>query len=251
MLILNRSKPILVICNGKSTSQLDWEWIKINRKKIKIFCMNAAYKIFSQVGVYPDFYANLDSVVLESHKEKIKELINKKKINKIFLNGLCEFDYSDSTLQKVVKSKKKFGELSNNFYNFNSWMNTGSDSVQISIMMGFNKIFVIGVDGYVEIINESEKKEGIVYEIKKTPEHNPNYWFSHYQEKGELYNLPNSSFAHIPGWDKAIDVCRKNKIEFYNLSNNDYTKIPKMNFLKFKEMIENESFLAANSINYN
>jgi hypothetical protein len=251
MLIFNRSKPILIICNGPSTSQIDWNWMKIHRKNFNIFCMNSSYKMFDTLNFYPDFYSNLDSVVLESHKEKIKKLIIQKKIKKIFLNGLCKFDYSDKTLQKVVKSKTFFGDLSKNFYNFNSWMNTGSDSVQISIMMGFNKIFIIGVDGYLEVIKEAEKKQGNIYEVKKTPDYNPNYWFSNYQEKGELYNLPNASFAHVPGWEKALSECKKNKIELYNLSNNNYTKIPKINFSKFKETIENESFMATNSIHHN
>jgi hypothetical protein len=238
MLIFSRSRPILIICNGKSTNQLDWNWLKKFRNKIDIFCMNSAYKKFCELDFFPDYYSNLDSVVLESHKEKIQELIDKNKIKKIFLNGLCEFNYTNNALQKITKSKIFFGNLSKDFNNFNSWMNTGSDTVQISIMMGYKKIFVIGVDGYVEMIKESELKQGIICEIKETPKDNPNYWFSDYQEKGDVYNLPNASFAHVPGWNKAIEVCKENKIQLYNLSNNDYVNIKKIDFLKFKEMIQ-------------
>ncbi len=238
MLILNRSRPILIICNGKSTCKLDWNWLKLVREKLDVFCMNAAYKKFEELDFYPKYYSNLDSVVLESHVENINKLISKRKIKKIFLNGLCNFDFSDKELQKIVKSKNFFGDLSKSFDRFNSWMNTGSDTVQISIMMGYKKIFVIGVDGYVEVINEAEKKHGIVYQIKETPKDNPNYWFSNYQEKGEIYNLPNASFAHVPGWDKTLEVCKKNNIDLYNLSDNNYTNIPKIDFLSFKEIIE-------------
>jgi hypothetical protein len=96
----------------------------------------------------------------------------------------------------------------------------------------------ISVDGYVEIIKESEKKHGIVYQIKETPMDNPNYWFSNYQEKGEIYNLPNQSFAHVPGWNKAIEVCKKNKITLYNLSNNNYTNMSKIRLCDFYKIIE-------------
>lgn len=232
--------PILIICNGKSTNQLNWDWLKFNKNKIDTFAMNGAYKIFEKLNFYPDYYSNLDGVVLESHKHKIKKLINEEKIKKIFLNSSCDFDFgSSSKIYKINKIKNSFDcNLSETFDSFNSFMNTGCDSVQISIMMGYKIIYLIGVDGYLEIIDGVRKKEGIIYEVIETPKENPNYWFSSYQEKGEFYNLPNASYAHQPSWERIFEICKKKKIKLLNLSNNDYTNITKIRFLDFTKKIE-------------
>ena len=229
---------ILIICNGKSVSQIDWEWLK-RQKNLDTFAMNAAYKTFEKLDFYPTYYSNLDNIVIQSHSSKVQQLLSLNKIKKMYLHSCCSFEGTYQPIKKVFPITK---EISDDFSNFNSWMNTGSDSVQISIMMGYKQIYVIGVDGYVEMIPEAERKEGIVLEIKETPKDNPNYWFNEYQEKGERYQLPNAQKAHVPGWNKAKNYCKDNNIKLINLSNNDYVDLEKMSYNKFVNLISTKIF---------
>ena len=48
-------------------------------------------------------------------------------------------------------------KLSKNCKDFKSIANTGSDCVQLAVMMGYREIYIIGVDGYVEKINEANE----------------------------------------------------------------------------------------------
>jgi len=233
---IKKIKPIIIICGGQSTKQIDWEWLKKYKNKIDTFGLNNAYKTYQQLDFYPTYYANLDQVVIQSHKEKIQKLIKENKIKKFFLHGECEFE-KHATYQPVNKIIPAYRDLSCDFKKFHTWMNTGSDAVQISIMLGYKQIYVIGVDGYIEMPKGKQKK-GIVYEMIDTPKKNSNYWFDNYIEKGEIYNLPNAEFSHKPGWEKAIRVCSQKNIKITNLSGNDYIRAPKLSFIEFTNKIE-------------
>lgn len=194
--------------------------------------MNASYKVFKELDFYPTYYANLDQTVIQSHQKQIQELMNINKIQKMFLHDYVQFD-PHITYTPIHKTFPITKDISTSFDDFHSWMNTGSDSVQIAIMLRYKTIYVIGVDGYIERIPEAKQLDGIVWEITETPKENPNYWFAHYQEKGERYNLPNAHTAHIPGWKKTINYCKNNAIQLLDLSFGNYTNIPKISYKEF------------------
>ena len=155
---------ILIIGNGKTTSKINWKWLK--NSKIDTFGMNSAYRMYEKEQFYPTYYANLDDVVIISHKKNLQELLDKKKIKKYFYLRNCSFkkyeykDYQFNENERYVgvhKKNTKEKKLSTNFNNFYSWGNTGSDCVQIAIMLGYTDIYVIGIDGYVEKIKNSNE----------------------------------------------------------------------------------------------
>lgn len=234
-------KPILIICNGPSAAQIDWEWLKTQRDRLDTFGMNNAYKMYNKLDFYPTYYANLDNIVIQSHKNKIQELLQLNKIQKLFLHSVCNFE-PHITYQRITKLPQQKGEfferdgdLSTNFDEFHSWMNTGSDAVQISIIMGYKTIYLIGADGYREQIKEAKHLHGIMYEITETPTFNPNYWFPDYLEKGDRYNAPTSEY--LPGWKKTWLVCKKNNINLFNLSRkNTYSEyMPMVEYADFRK----------------
>jgi len=236
----NSSKPILIIGSGKSSSQIDWDWLNNNKDKIDTFAMNSSYKIFQKLNFYPTYYANLDNVVIVSHKEKLQALLDMKKIKKCYYLDNVKFKENE-TYCKVSKKQPPWDGVSKNISNFHTWANTGSDCVQLAIMMGYKEIYIIGVDGYVEKIKEARYTSNNTLVIKKTPKDNPNYWFPEYQEKGDSYNIPNATMWHKPGWDYSSKICKSLNIKYYNLSmNKNYiTTIPFISYDKFKKRIEN------------
>merc|ERR1711871_369075 len=204
--------------------------------------MNSAYKIYEKLGFYPTYYANMDDVVLVSHKKKLQELLDKKKINKCFYLKWCSFlkypkeKYNfneNSSYVPIIKTGG--GRLSTSTNTFSSWANTGSDCVQLAVMMGYRDIYIIGVDGYVEKIKEAKEviKNGRrTFVIKENPKDNPNYFFAEYQEKGEEYNPPDAIKWHVPGWETANKFCKLLSIKLLNMSNPEYIKsIP---FIKYE-----------------
>jgi len=248
-----QKKPILIIANGKTAGQIDWKWLKNNSDKLDTFGMNSAYKIYKKLDFYPTYYANMDDVVVVSHKKKLQELLDRRTIKKCFYLKWCSFIkyhpnmYSfneNETYVPIIKSATSAYKLSSNTENFSSWSNTGSDCVQLAIMMGYREIYLIGVDGYVEKIQEAEEfiqngRRTLI--IKKTPEDNPNYFFKEYQEEGDEYNPPNESSAHRPGWRTVANHCKLMGINVLNMSNPNYIKsIPFTDYDTFKNNIENK-----------
>ena len=72
-----KDRPILIIGNGGSASKIDWEWLR--SADLDTFGMNSAYKRYEELSFYPTYYANLDDVVIVSHKERLQQLLDKKK----------------------------------------------------------------------------------------------------------------------------------------------------------------------------
>jgi len=150
----------------------------------------------------------------------------------------------NETYVPIIKSARSAYKLSSNTNKFSSWSNTGSDCVQLAIMMGYREIYLIGVDGYVEKIQEAEEyiqngRRTLI--IKKTPADNPNYFFKEYQEAGDEYNPPNEKTAHRPGWKTVTNYCKLMNINILNMSNRDYIKsIPFIDYDTFKNNIENK-----------
>ena len=101
-------------------------------------------------------------------------------------------------------------------------------------MLGYRKIYLIGVDGYKKNIIPEAKKINKKLVMKETPKKNVNYWFNDYQEKGEIFNVPNQHIFHIPGWKNMCFSFHINiKINVFNLSNKNYIK-----YFKFKTLKE-------------
>jgi hypothetical protein len=229
--------PILIICGGKSAAQINWEWLK-KQKNVDTFGMNKAYKTYEKLGFYPTYYANLDSVGIHTDAPHVQKLIKLNKIRKMFLHGIIEFE-EHATYQRIDKLPQKQGQfferatdLSTDFGEFDSWMNTGSDSIQISMMLGYKKIYFIGADGYADKIKGVKRVHGIVDEVLETPKENPNYWFPDYLEKGERFQHPKPG-ERLPGWKKTWLMCQKYRIEIFNLSYTSDPNIPSMNYKEF------------------
>ena len=111
--------------------------------------------------------------------------------------------------------------------------------IQNALKIGYKRIYLIGCDlNYIEQIKESNKKinnkNQEFLQMEKTPEKNPNYWFDDYQQKGDIYNIPNGKEMHLPGWEAIKKYTDFYNIEIFNCS--DISEIPYFKFYDIKKI---------------
>lgn len=59
--------------------------------------------------------------------------------------------------------------------------------------------------------------------LTKNIEHNPNYWFDNYQQKGDKFNLPGTDKFQMGSWENIYKYC-PDDVQIYNGS--AVSKIP-------------------------
>lgn len=220
-------KKLLVICNGPSTKNLDWNFLNKNKDKIDTFCVNSIYRKFKDFNFYPTYFGCFDFIVGKFHEQNFQKLINDE-TNKIkqfyFLNNIKLNDKTNRLKTITIKNtKEKY--ISTNLNMFSDWLNSGVNALQIGCILGYKEIYIIGVDGYkVEKFKETINFSGNTLIMSETPHKNPNYFVDDYQQKGDLYQVINQDVYHKPGWEIAGKITKENNIKVYNMGNRDYVK---------------------------
>ena len=182
--------PLIILGNGPSLRGFDFQGL-IGYDTIG---MNAAYRYWDRINWYPTYYICLDTIVVKSHQQEIKRLIDnsdKYRIKKFFLReDFFEYQPSYRNHDKVVTYEDL---IQKNITIFDCiHVTTGSFSARLAIHEGYKNIILLGIDeNYVNFIKESKLKEDITLEITETPKNNPNYFFEDYQQTGDLYQIAN------------------------------------------------------------
>ena len=191
---MTSKRRIFIAGNGPSLREVDFDdlcgtdWLG----------MNAAYRHWDRIGVYPTIYSCLDKVVVKSHATEILRLYDERKIDKFFLvkdilEELPDFPQDDRVffLEDMVESTAPGSEIFKTA--FSDKKTTGSWAVRFAIFLGYRDIFLSGIDAsYVEVISEAQHT-GVGLELKIGAEvsQNPNYFFDDYQKLGDVYQIPN------------------------------------------------------------
>ena len=228
-------KKLFVVGNGPSLRNLNFETLQ-NHNWIG---MNAAYRYWEKIDIYPDYYVCLDTVVIKSHREKIYELIINRKRNGIKLFFLRE------TLLQFHPDLKKIPEVvffedyvQSPYLEGIKELTTGSFSTLFGAMLGYNLMFLLGIDlHYVQQLPEAKNIGGYVLEMTQTPENNPNYFFSDYQRKGDQYNLPYSSSPdlHYKSWKIVKKRLEKFGVQTFNC--NPDSEVDIFNYADINEIL--------------
>lgn len=187
-----RPVSAVVIGNGPSAKLLDFEQLRPGH--VASVGMNAAYRYWDRINFRPTYYICMDTVVIMSHAEKIYELINEGRIRKFFLRDELKDRYPDLDGHPRVLW---FDEVRTKIPIFDThFITTGSWAIRWMAYEGIRLITTIGIDAnYLELLAEAERLDDtsdLKLGIKKTPDFNPNYFFSDYQQAGDIYNIPNS-----------------------------------------------------------
>jgi len=214
------NKTLIVMGNGPSLKNVNFKSLK----QYDTFGMNSAYKMYDKLNFYPTYFGCFDFTVCNHHKKHFSELVKSSPIKKFFF---LEPKYFDKEIQEHEKFQKiKF--INNNDINinktqtnFNNFINvgcSGANAVSVGIILGYTKIILIGCDAnYINHVKGSKLVNGKLV-ITETPTKNPNYWFDNYQEKGDIYNVPNTNTWHIPAWKKIATYIKNRDIQVINCS---------------------------------
>ncbi|MGY0797596.1 glycosyltransferase [Lysobacter sp. A286] len=197
------SQVAMVLGNGPSLKEVPFEKLK----GVATIGMNAAYRYWDSVGWYPTYYCCMDTVVIASHAKEIKNLIDNQDLYGIrlfFLRRTILDIYPELEFARSIIFLEDVRPLCPLFQV--EPITTGSYSLLFLVFLGFREIHIAGVDcNYVERVEGAESgdaKNRLV--ITADVNHNPNYFFDGYQQKGDEFNIPNpSKDLHVRSWRNA------------------------------------------------
>tara|TARA_R110000772_G_scaffold161736_1_gene272876 strand:- start:4026 stop:4727 length:702 start_codon:yes stop_codon:yes gene_type:complete len=205
-----REKPLVVLCNGPSIKNLDFALLKNQ----DVIAMNGIYRFCYENDWYPKYFGCFDYRVTDNHTEAYAKFIEESPIERGFLLTKV----TDSDKLTVLPINGNIGDFSLDFKTFGYGGNTGANCCQVGICLGYTKIIILGADcNYKEVV-EGAKPEGSGLVMDQTPEENPNYFFSSYQRKGDIYNFPQAELFHRPAWNSLAEFAGENNIEVVNCS---------------------------------
>jgi hypothetical protein len=202
--------------NGPSLREVDFHSLE----SIDWLGMNAAYRYWDQINVYPTFYCCLDKVVVKEHASEIKRLLDTNKVKAAFLvKDVLEIEADLASyenvyfLEDLVTSDAEEAKIFKT--PFSSKKTTGSWAIRFVIFLGYTEIFISGIDcNYVEIVTGAKHTgKDLELQIQDDSKSNPNYFFEGYQKKGDKYQVPNpeSHFGnmHLQSLEAiAVDIVR-------------------------------------------
>jgi len=219
---------IYILGNGPSLRGFDFHNFKGN----DCVGMNVAYRHWHRINWYPKYYTCLDTVMIEQHHKAIQDLVLNfgDRITLFFLRkNLLKFCPDLKGHPQILFFDDYIG---NPFFDDGKKLTTGSFACLFAAMLGYRKIYLLGIDqNLVEKIPEAKHVGGHILEITETPKHNPNYFIDDYQQKGEKFNIPNSlPNLHYESW-----VLVKERLERFEVSVQNCSTISKLDLFPFKD----------------
>jgi regulator of replication initiation timing len=198
------AEALFVVGNGRSLRDFPLESL---RDKAWLG-MNAAYRYWSQVGIYPTYYSCFDEVVLDSHSDEIVDMVaNREKlgISRFFLRESILTDYPRLRNDPSVYFLEDL-QHDTNWFPLDR-ITTGSFSVLMAWFLGYREIYLLGIDlNYVERVSGSVE-DGQALTLTIDPDTNPNYFFDQYQLKGDRFNPPNRHPGmHLRSWARIRSI---------------------------------------------
>lgn len=195
---------IMVLGNGPSLADIDLKSLG----SFPTIGMNAAYRYWDRIGWYPRYYACLDDVVVQSHHSQIRDMVEQGRCQAYFLHQnilkhhptLAQRDevfilssFVDNALHEWPRVHHGVPVL--DYRGVRSFrtekVTTGGMAGRFAAFLGYTDILMLGVDAnYVQVVSGAVEDSDRILRMKKTPKINKNYFFSDYQQKGDVYNRP-------------------------------------------------------------
>jgi hypothetical protein len=210
-----QNKKILIIGNGPSTKLLIKKGLLNLPKYIDTMGLTLSFRYFELNNFNPNIYLCSDKKVVHFHKEYFKRLL------------------SDND----IKTRFYFPIKISNNHSLIDHAPSDYSAIKLALDLDYEQILLIGIDlNYIDLIHESRiltKDEFTKYGfdklnlnvnndklliIEKQPVHNPNYFYSWYQCKGDIYSLPNSK-SHTDWISKILKHKKYSYNKVINLSN--------------------------------
>ena len=238
---MGENKPLLVLGCGKSLAKYPFNLYQ----NIDTLGMNNAYRYWHKIGWYPTYYCCLDKMVSRYFYNDIKKLIkNREKY------GIKKFFLSEVFAKMCPKYRNFPGIYYINQLNYShikgfsgdSQVTTGSFSVRFGIFLGYQKIYLLGIDAYYKPINidwvNSITDSNMI--LKKTVDPEPDYFFIGYRQKGDHFHLPpqrrwKNRYNHLSTFKKINQEFNQNKSKIVINSSPD-SMLHKANILPYQQL---------------
>lgn len=199
-----KDRPAAVLGNGPSLRGFDF---KKELSGFDTFGMNAAYRYWDTIGWYPTYYSCLDRVVGAYHIDAIRRLIenaDKYGIQRFLLrenivDALNTLGHSSKVVNYDLLLAADYRWLRG------YWYNTGSHTAAWAASIGYKDIILLGVDAnYTQFVEGATPVNEMVLKLADEPTENPNYFFSDYQRKGDIYHIPFRCHPDFPHEDQLL-----------------------------------------------
>lgn len=241
--IKNNDKKLFILGNGPSLGK-----VMNDPKKLQVlrdnhtFGLNAAYRAYEKYNFYPTYFGCFDYIVNNSHKSNFENLVlTDNPIQQFFFIGDSNNKqnlYSNDTINnkrfvnlnfitRTPDEKKRNDIIAYDYNHFTDMLTSGTNSVQIGIIKGYKEIILLGCDcNYVEIVDGAEciDNKGKV-QINNNVNENPNYWFNEYQQKGDQFNIPNTTGCQLPAWHRLNNTIKELNLNVNITNVNDNSNI--------------------------
>lgn len=191
------SDPLIVMGGGPSLKIEHFDLVR----GFDTIGMNGAYRYYYKSGWWPRYFCCFDNNVTQNHASEWRAMIEDPNVpieRFFFLHRL-----SDSPKLTHLALRGGIGKYSTDFSSFGYGGNTGCNACQVGVCLGYKKLLLIGMDcDYkVEIVDGAKRTGGAVLQMEKTPDDNPNYFIPDYQQKGDVFNMPQAAKFHRPAWE--------------------------------------------------
>lgn len=188
---IHKGEKCFVIGNGPSLDINDL--IKIQKMGYKTFACNRIYLIFEQTYWRPTYYFMSDDKLIETSRE----IINKFDLDRSFFplnyKSIIKFGNFYNTIQFDYENEGKFSkDIFKGIYPAGT---VTSEMIQVAFYMGFEEIYLIGVDFNYNI---NKKNNDNTYNYQGEC----NYFIPNYLKKGEIAYTPNIK-ANLLGFQAA------------------------------------------------
>ena len=234
---------LVILGNGPSLRNFDFSLLK----NYDTFGLNTSYRVYDKMNFYPTYYGSFDYKMNENCKLHFQDMIdNMKQIKKFFFIGNSTEKqklYNNKYINNIKFQKinfidnSKFNNISKDFDNFFNAGNSGTNALQVGIMLGSNNIILLGCDANYQNPQNCHIQNGNMITLMQT-ENNVNSWFDEYSIKGDINPSPKDKYT-LPCWE-SISKCIPDNVNVINCSKN--SKIP---------YFEKQDFMIFNNVNNN
>jgi hypothetical protein len=184
------NKTVILLGNGPSAKDVDFK-----KLSFPTIGMNVAYRYWEKIDWYPDIYCCLDVELIKSHFNNILHMIQQNKCHHYFLRKKFKDLCKENNIDIIQTNIYYLEEMEHILFESNKHITTGAYSLRFALFLGYTDIRLIGIDSnYVNFVTNSKKKNTIktstALEITENAA-SVNYFYSDYQKKGDVYNIPN------------------------------------------------------------
>lgn len=245
-----RGERVFLIGNGPSLNETPLYLLKNE----KIMCFNRFHLMLEKVNWTPDFYTIVDNLVLDDLLDEFENVLDNAK--EIFIPAV--HIQGDVFVNRIDKNNPKINWFRHKL--FGSDFSTklpyviGGGTVifegfQILKYLGFSEIVMIGVDMNYKIHKTVRVTKTKTNNIQSLLDDDPNHFDPRYFGKGKKYHQPETYIVNniLSNLKKLSKITDKLGIKIINAGyNSNVEYFPKVNFMDFLNLGENECLLLFN-----